>query len=114
MSGYYVYVLENQTYFGMYVGFTQDLDHRLKTHRHGQNWSSSCLGDPNELELYKFWRIFDRDIALRFERYLHTIQSLSDLRYRLEMDKNIFESFLQMKCTKAQIEQQEIYKASLS
>jgi len=68
MKFYYTYMLESEkTMNRFYIGFTEDLEFRLKSHNHGNNPPTSK---------YKPWRIktaiafTDRQKALDFEVYL--------------------------------------------
>ena len=68
MKFYYTYMLESEkTMNRFYIGFTEDLESRLKSHNHGNNPPTSK---------YKPWRIktaiafTDRQKVLDFEKHL--------------------------------------------
>jgi len=80
-SFYYVYILQsisNPKHY--YVGFTEDLDARLKSHNAGQVTYTSK---------YKPWRVktaiafTNREKALDFERYLKTPSGRAFAKKRL-------------------------------
>ncbi len=64
---YYVYVLKSEMDGMFYTGFTADLKRRLSEHKSGQSISTS-LRRPFKLIYYEV--CFDRDDALRREKYL--------------------------------------------
>jgi predicted GIY-YIG superfamily endonuclease len=81
MSFYYVYILQSQPQPDhFYVGFTEDLESRLKAHN-----QSEC---PHSTK-YKPWKIktavafSDRQKALDFERYLKTASGRAFVKKRL-------------------------------
>jgi putative endonuclease len=66
---YYVYVLQSQKDGNFYVGFTCDLDRRLKEHNNGENQSTSS-GRPFILVYFEV--CFDGRDAIHREKYLKT------------------------------------------
>jgi len=81
MKFYYTYILESEkTMNRFYIGFTEDLESRLKSHNHGNNPHTSK---------YKPWRIktaiafTDRQKALDFEVYLKSPSGRAFTKKRL-------------------------------
>jgi predicted GIY-YIG superfamily endonuclease len=81
MKFFYVYILESKSDpKHYYIGFTEDLDSRLKSHNSGQV--------PHTLK-YKPWRIktviafTDRKNALDFEKYLKSPSGRAFAKKRL-------------------------------
>ena len=67
---YYVYRIRSEINPQQhYVGFTEDLKKRLKSHNKGSNKSTAPFR-PWKLEFYAAFE--DKDRALEFERYLKT------------------------------------------
>ncbi|TSC88790.1 MAG: putative endonuclease [Parcubacteria group bacterium Gr01-1014_3] len=78
---WYVYIIQSVGNKSLYVGYTQDLEKRLKEHNHGLNFSTKP---------YRPWRIVhfeayrnEKD-AKRRERYLKTSQGSRLLRRMLK------------------------------
>ena len=78
---YYVYILQSESReSAFYVGFTEDLDSRLKFHNNGQN-PHTAKSRP--------WRVktaiafTDREKALDFERYLKSSSGRAFAKKRL-------------------------------
>jgi predicted GIY-YIG superfamily endonuclease len=81
MTFYYTYILESEKSPNrFYIGFTEELESRLKSHNHGNN--------PNTSK-YKPWRIktaiafSDRQKALDFEAYLKSPSGRAFAKKRL-------------------------------
>ena len=81
MKFYYVYILQSESEpKHYYIGFTEDLDSRLKSHNSGQVPHTSK---------YKPWRIktaiafTDRKKALDFEKYLKSPSGRAFAKKRL-------------------------------
>jgi predicted GIY-YIG superfamily endonuclease len=81
MNSYYVYILQSEIDAKrFYVGFTEDLDSRLKAHN---------SGNVHHTSKYKPWRIKtavafgDRQKALDFEKYLKSPSGRAFAKKRL-------------------------------
>jgi putative endonuclease len=81
MTFFYVYILQSENNAGhFYVGFTEDLQTRLKTHN---------AGHVPHTSKYRPWRIktaiafTDREQALEFERYLKSSSGRAFAKKRL-------------------------------
>ena len=81
MKFYYVYILQSESdQERFYIGFTEDLDSRLKVHNSGGCYHTSK---------YKPWRVktaiafVDRQKALNFEEYLKTPSGRAFAKKRL-------------------------------
>jgi len=68
---YYVYLLESVKYGNLYIGYTSDLNKRLKEHNHGLNFSTKPHR-PWKLIFYEAYR--NEKDAKRREDYLKTSQ----------------------------------------
>jgi putative endonuclease len=79
---YYVYVLRN-TSGRLYIGFTSDLNRRVKQHQEGEGGWTSKRG-PWELVHYETF--VDRVEAMRRERNLKRGKINQELRRRLSKD----------------------------
>lgn len=78
---YTVYVLESTKTGQYYVGYTGDLEQRLKAHNAGKNISTR-FGRPWKI---KYCRDFLKEKeAIRFERYLKSLKK----RARIEQEFN--------------------------
>ncbi|MBW1860706.1 MAG: GIY-YIG nuclease family protein [Deltaproteobacteria bacterium] len=78
---YYVYILQSESdRTAFYIGFTEDLESRLKYHNNGQN-PHTAISRP--------WRVktaiafTDREKALDFERYLKSSSGRAFAKKRL-------------------------------
>jgi putative endonuclease len=77
---FYVYILESTTSQAFYVGFTEDLQARLKAHN---------AGEVSHTSKYRPWRIktavafTNREKALEFERYLKSSSGRAFAKKRL-------------------------------
>ena len=80
MTFFYVYILESVTGGTFYVGFTEDLQTRLKTHN---------TGSVPHTSKHRPWQIktaiafTDREQALNFERYLKSSSGRAFAKKRL-------------------------------
>jgi len=81
MKFYYAYILESQNFpHHYYVGFTEDLQSRLKSHNNGQVAHTSK---------HRPWRIktavafTNREKALKFEKYLKSPSGRAFAKKRL-------------------------------
>ena len=81
MKFYYVYILESQNSpRHYYVGFTEDLENRLRSHNNGQ---------VSHTSKYRPWRIktaiafTERKKALKFEKYLKSPSGRAFAKKRL-------------------------------
>jgi predicted GIY-YIG superfamily endonuclease len=81
MSLYYVYILRSEKYPGnFYVGFTENLDTRLKAHNSGQVPHTSKYRPWNLRTAIAF---ADRQRAIDFETYLKTPSGRAFAKKRL-------------------------------
>jgi putative endonuclease len=67
---FYIYILQSPT-GKVYVGQTQDLEHRLAAHRRGRVYSTRDMVD---FELAHVYTVPTRYSALKIETYLHKLQ----------------------------------------
>ena len=81
MNFFYVYILQSKKIpHRFYIGFTEDLESRLKSHNQGNNPHTSK---------YKPWRVktaiafTDRQRALDFEKYLKSPSGRAFAKKRL-------------------------------
>ena len=66
---YYVYVLQSKADGNFYVGYTEDLNHRIKEHENGKVISTR---KRRPLELVYYECCLNRTDAINRERYLKT------------------------------------------
>lgn len=74
---YYVYVLQSLKDRKLYIGYTNDLDERLKAHNAGQNVSTA---NRRPLKLVFFEGFLSADEARRREAYFKTTKGKVALR----------------------------------
>ncbi|MBN2015510.1 GIY-YIG nuclease family protein [Candidatus Dojkabacteria bacterium] len=78
---YYVYILRSEALpEQIYVGFTSDLDKRLKEHNEGLSKHTSKFR-PWKVETYIAFS--DRKLALKFEKYLKVGSGNAFMKKRL-------------------------------
>jgi putative endonuclease len=80
---YFVYVLQNPER-RLYIGFTSDLDRRVRQHQEGKGGWTHSRG-PWEMVYYEVFT--DRLEAIRRERSLKTGKMNKELRMRLLKNK---------------------------
>lgn len=74
---YYVYVLQSLKDHKLYIGYTNDLDERVKAHNAGQNISTA---NRRPLKLIFFEGFLTADEARRREAYFKTTKGKVALR----------------------------------
>lgn len=79
---YYVYVLYSEVDEKLYVGFTSDLQNRLKLHQAGRVESTK---KRRPLKLIYYEACLSKDDALRREKYLKTAYGKRYLKSRLRV-----------------------------
>lgn len=77
---YYVYVLKSTHFDTIYIGSTNDLKNRLKSHNSGQSKHTSKY-KPWEIVWYSAYK--NKQLALNFEKYLKTASGKAFMRKRL-------------------------------
>jgi len=82
---YYTYVLQSLKDDFFYVGFTKDLDSRLKKHSNG-HVLSTIKRRPFELIYYEV--CFNKDDAIHREKYLKTTYGRRYIKNRIKNTKN--------------------------
>lgn len=80
MNFYYIYVLQNLSKNFIYVGFTENLSHRLKEHNLKKVTSTKDFA-PLKLIHYEAYR--NKKDATRREKYLKTTKGRTTLRTML-------------------------------
>ncbi len=78
---FYVYILQSEIKNRLYIGRTADLRRRYKEHNAGQS-ASTKSHTPWRLIFYEAY--FDRQDAVRRERYLKTTQGHQAIRRMLQ------------------------------
>ena len=80
--GYFVYILKSKTNKSrIYIGYTTDLNQRLRKHLNPEPGSYTRQYAPWELETYTVFK--DKDLAQKFELYLKSQSGRAFLKKRL-------------------------------
>ena len=74
---YYCYILQSKKDKNFYIGFTENLRHRLKDHDSGKNLSTQIR---KPLKLIYFEGFLNKFDALRRERYFKTTKGKTTLK----------------------------------
>ena len=79
---YYVYILKSQKDFKQfYIGYTTDLENRMKQHQNPKASAYTRQYAPWELETYIVFK--NKELALQFEIYLKSHSGRAFLRKHL-------------------------------
>ncbi|MBI3601445.1 MAG: GIY-YIG nuclease family protein [Candidatus Omnitrophica bacterium] len=78
---YYVYVLRSWTQNKFYIGYTRDLERRIKEHNQGQCHTTHRLDNP-ELIFYEAFK--NEEDAKRREKYFKTTKGKKTLKLMLQ------------------------------
>ena len=81
MTFYYVYILKSKTSNFLYVGYSEDLKSRIKSHNKGENKSTKAYV-PLEIIHYEAYR--NKTDAKRREKYFKTTKGKTTLRTMLK------------------------------
>lgn len=86
MTVYYTYVLKSLKDGNLYIGYTNDLRERLKNHKNGEVHSTK---NRRPLILMYFEGCFDKESAIKREKYLKTTYGHRYLKNRFPSDKGM-------------------------
>ena len=78
---HFVYILFSKSYSKFYIGYTEDIERRLKEHHQGAGHTTSRLG-VIELVFYEAFK--NKKDAQRRERYFKTSQGKKTLKLMLQ------------------------------
>ncbi len=79
---YYVYLLRSKKNYKFYIGYTTDIEKRLRSHNAGESTATKA-GTPFELIYYEAFRS-KKDALIREKKLKHYGQSLYRLKQRLK------------------------------
>lgn len=85
MNEYYVYLLESELDFSWYIGYTKDLQNRIKEHNLGQSYYTKRKM-PWKILYYEVG--FNKMDAIAREKYLKTGMGRRYLKNRLKNQLN--------------------------
>ena len=78
---YYVYVLQSEKDSLLYIGFTEHLESRILRHQNGES-ASTKFRRPLKLIFYEAY--FEKEDALRREKYFKTTKGKAALKVMLK------------------------------